>query len=191
LTSNSKGQFCGPVSRYAARIMCSRLPPYTAYVCAAGFDNKREIFLNESAPKWRTSGKNHEDWDAVTTFGLRMWQPSVQRWVEVSVNGFMHEIRPRDQVAGERIGSRMRAKLEHGSIIDVSGVQLIFQDFEHMKMNKPSDETLKEFFGDFNKMKLQCPVQLQTIRYSHGDSARLSGRSNASSGEGEAEREAK
>ena len=166
LTSNSKGQFCGPVSRYAARIMCSRLPPYDCYVCSAGFDSKREIFLNESAPKWRT--QDGEDWDAVTTFGLRMWQPSVKKWVEVSVNGFMHEVRPTDGVAGERIGSGMLAKLEHGSIIDLSGVQLIFQDFEHMKMNKPSDATLEEFFGDFNNLRLQCPVQLQTIRYAHG-----------------------
>ena len=48
-----------------------------------------------------------------------------------------------------------------------SGVQLIFQDYEHMKDNKPSRETLEQFMGDFNSMQVQCPVNLQTIRYSN------------------------
>jgi len=52
----------------------------------------------------------------------------------------------------------------------LSGVQLIFQDFEHMKQNKPSEVTMEEFYGEFNDMRVQCPVNLSTIRYSHGSS---------------------
>ncbi|GMH82734.1 hypothetical protein TL16_g09361 [Triparma laevis f. inornata] len=167
LTSNERGQFCGPVSRYAARIMCERTPPFSTWICAAGFDNKKDIFLSEGAPKWKEEeGENEDDWDAVTTFGLRIWQPSVGKWVEVSVNGYMHEVRETDDACGARINNSL-ARLEHGSIVDLSGVQFIFQDFEHMKMNRPSEETLEMFMGDFNSMRLQCPVSLETIRYSH------------------------
>eukprot|EP00519_Triparma_laevis_P003038 CAMPEP_0182498678 /NCGR_PEP_ID=MMETSP1321-20130603/6805_1 /TAXON_ID=91990 /ORGANISM="Bolidomonas sp., Strain RCC1657" /LENGTH=336 /DNA_ID=CAMNT_0024702763 /DNA_START=46 /DNA_END=1053 /DNA_ORIENTATION=+ len=166
LTSNERGQFCGPVSRYAARIMCERTPPYSTWICAAGFDNKKDIFLSEGAPKWKEEDGEGEDWDAVTTFGLRIWQPSVGKWVEVSVNGYMHEVRETDDVCGPRINNSL-ARLEHGSIVDLSGVQFIFQDFEHMKLNLPSEETLEMFMGDFNSMRLQCPVSLETIRYSH------------------------
>ena len=116
LTKNDRGQFCGPISRYAARVMCSRLPPYEAFVCAAGFDSKRDIFLSEVAPKWKVEGESDESgdaWDAVTTFGMRVWQPSEKKWVEVSVNGFMHEVRIHDDVGGERIGTD-KCKLEHG-----------------------------------------------------------------------------
>ena len=99
--------------------MCERTPPFRAWICAAGFDSKRDIFLSEGAPKWRgKDGEDGEGWDAVTTFGLRLWQPSVGNWVEVSVNGYMHEIRPSDHVGGQKIGSSM-ARLEHGSIIDL------------------------------------------------------------------------
>ena len=123
LTSNERGQFCGPVSRYAARIMCERTPPYSTWICAAGFDNKKDIFLSEGAPKWKEEDGEGEDWDAVTTFGLRIWQPSVGKWVEVSVNGYMHEVRETDDVCGPRINNSL-ARLEHGSIVDFSGVQV-------------------------------------------------------------------
>ena len=177
LTVNSSGQQCGPVSRYAARIMCSRLPPYDSYICAAGFSPDRDIFLGESAPKWRmesdesnAAGVNEEgqnrsyDWDAVTTFGLRVWLPSMKRWVEISVNGFMQEIRVDDAVGGKRIGKGV-AKLEHGVVIDISGVQLIYQDYEHMRHNKPTEETIEKFYGYFDSLQMQCPVNLQTVRY--------------------------
>jgi hypothetical protein len=181
LTKNDRGQFCGPISRYAARVMCSRLPPYECFVCAAGFDSKSDIFLSEVAPKWKVEGEEEgsgDSWDAGTTFGMRVWQPSEKAWVEVSVNGFMHEVRVTDEVGGPRIGTN-KCKLEHGSIIDLSGVQLIFQDFQHMKQNKPSEETIESFYGEFNDMRVQCPVNLSTIRYSHGSSMGGASPSNA------------
>ena len=88
------------------------------------------------------------------------------------MNGHMHELRPPgdDTKGGPRIPGTDVAVLEHGSIIDLSGVQLIFQDYEHMKKNKPNEETLDKFFGNFNQMRVQCPVNLQTVRYRSGSS---------------------
>ena len=56
LHMDANGVLCGPVSRYACRIVCSRLPPFDCYIFAAGFNNERDIFLSEQAPKWRLSG---------------------------------------------------------------------------------------------------------------------------------------
>jgi len=174
LTENSLGQYCGPISRYAARIMCNRITG-EVNLFAAGFDHKSDIFLSDSAPKYATPEKPEET-DAVTTFGLRIYLPSQERWVEVSVNGFMHEIREDDGVCGARIGNK-RVRVEHGSIIDLSGVQLVYQDSKHMDMyNYPSPVQYAKFFSMFNDFKAQCPVELRTVRYNPAKTKELIGK---------------
>ena len=63
-----------PLSRYACRIVCSRLPPFEVHIFAAGFNGERNIFLSETAPKWQEA---ETGWDALTTFGVRIWKPEV------------------------------------------------------------------------------------------------------------------
>ena len=42
----------------------------------------------------RSSGGDElREWDALTTFGVRVWRPDVQAWREVSVMGSVHEPR--------------------------------------------------------------------------------------------------
>jgi hypothetical protein len=40
---DNDGNVCGPVSRYAARIVCERLPPYQCYIYAGGFDESGQM----------------------------------------------------------------------------------------------------------------------------------------------------
>ena len=170
LHMDANGVLCGPVSRYACRIVCSRLAPFDCYIFAAGFNNERDIFLSEQAPKWRlgangmangvangmNNGMNNavaggadgeatsaatgaagsasgtvsrekekdgsardgsgsggsasgeaEGWDALTTFGVRIWKPEVGSWREVSVNGSIHEPRTQPSRAGGRLAAEV------------------------------------------------------------------------------------
>jgi len=194
---DSGGVLCGPVSRYACRITCSRLPPFHCKLYAAGFNNERDIFLSEMAPKWQlkpdeiaaddldaieqkekqiqlqqeyngtieknknmnassqmssSQPKNKDtigcQWDALTTFGVRIWKPEIGAWREVSVHGGVHEPRQRADVAGARYPDE-NSTLTDGTIIDLAGIQLLFEsadsmrnhDTVHYKPTVPADET--------------------------------------------------
>lgn len=41
LHMNEDGQYTGPISRWACRIECERLPPYRAFIYAGGFDDQQ------------------------------------------------------------------------------------------------------------------------------------------------------
>ena len=159
------GVLCGPVSRYACRLVADRHPPYSVRLYAAGFNPQSNILLSESAPKWpigeedggglvgeekmaeekgaadneaahatqvaaeagergiktcatpthstnqppatnhqrrtATLGIEFKEWDALTTFGVRIWRPEVQAWREISVMGSVHEPRTDLAAAGK------------------------------------------------------------------------------------------
>ena len=99
------------VSRFACRLLVERDSlPARVYVCAAGFDSSRNIFLGVSlvtnlqlaTPNWLTyivlPGKGDQVGD-----GQRDWRPDNQRsllthasagcWVEVSVEGALYHLR--------------------------------------------------------------------------------------------------
>ncbi|KAI4902658.1 hypothetical protein NFI96_014267 [Prochilodus magdalenae] len=82
------------VSRFACRIVCDRTPPYTARLCAAGFDCSRNIFLGEKAAKWRTFDGQM---DGLTTNGVLLMQPArgskTAAWREISVCGNVFTLR--------------------------------------------------------------------------------------------------
>lgn len=46
------GVLCGPVSRYACRLVADRHAPYSVRLYAAGFNPQSNILLSESVPKW-------------------------------------------------------------------------------------------------------------------------------------------
>ncbi|KAJ0051107.1 hypothetical protein NL108_013846, partial [Boleophthalmus pectinirostris] len=60
------------VSRFSCRILCSRTPPYSARIYAAGFDDANNIVLGEKAAKWRTVNGHM---DALTTNGVLVMNP--------------------------------------------------------------------------------------------------------------------
>jgi len=308
---DSGGVLCGPVSRYACRLACSRLPPYECKLFAAGFNNEKDIFLSEMAPKWQlqpgevaaddldnlpgagerqgrktkqqhdalqdddddddddaleedddafvvddddddddeedsfvvdeasdadqncssqrpeeseastgggafgvpprarararagaaakkkkkkkkkkspstTSARSHLDettaqWDALTTFGVRIWKPEIGHWREVSVHGGIHEPRKQPESAGRRYPNE-NSTLTNGTIVDLAGIQLLFESAESMREHD-RNERLPGPLGDeasapdrivarFNARRPQCPVQLHTIRLEYDDAKR-------------------
>ena len=234
---DSGGVLCGPVSRYACRLACSRLPPYECKLFAAGFNNEKDIFLSEMAPKWQlapgevaaddldnlpplaatttsmdedddalpvppeqdsseeassvtTSSKDPQpkvpetpptptaQWDALTTFGVRIWKPEIGEWREVSVHGGIHEPRKQPDVAGRRYPME-NSTLTNGTIVDLAGIQLLFESAESMREHdqhdweSPSDLSAPDrIVARFNARRPQCPVQLHTIRLEYDDAKR-------------------
>jgi pellino protein len=158
LHQDPSGVLCGPVSRYAARIVCSRTPPYEVRILAAGFNNDRDIFLSDSAPKWQEG----TEWDALTTFGMRLWTPETGIWREVSVNGAIHEPRTVLTSAGVRVPDQY-SLLTNGCVIDLAGVQLLYESPE--SMDQGNSVTEDQVYDEFNKRRPQCPVQMHTIRF--------------------------
>jgi len=205
------GVLCGPVSRYACRLACSRRPPYACTLYAAGFNNERDVFLSEQAPKWQLApGETAADargprdeakepdgaqWDALTTFGVRIWKPEIGAWREVSVHGGVHEPRQRADVAGRRYPGET-SELTDGTIVDLAGIQLLYESAASMRAHERAarsgdrrelsngDEPPLKIPGDprlaapsrivarFNARRPQCPVQLHTIRLEYDDDKR-------------------
>ncbi|CAM9236615.1 unnamed protein product, partial [Hapterophycus canaliculatus] len=79
--SQPGGKVCGPVSRYAVRLLVDRSPPHRCTIFAGGFNSRRCLALPKASPKWL---KENGDWDAVTPFGVRILKPEVGEWREVS-----------------------------------------------------------------------------------------------------------
>ena len=204
------GVLCGPVSRYACRLSCGRAPPYACRLYAAGFNNERDVFLSEQAPKWQLApGERAADaddavtdpdaepdaaqWDALTTFGVRIWKPEVGAWREVSVHGGVHEPRARADVAGRRYPDE-DSVLTNGTIVDLAGIQLLFESAASMRAHeraarapqrarhrrrrpvadpgRPARRRAARIVARFNARRPQCPVQLHTIRLEYDDEKR-------------------
>ncbi|KAJ0396010.1 hypothetical protein ATCC90586_003458 [Pythium insidiosum] len=142
--------------------------------------------------------------DGLTKNGVRVWLPEQRKWYEVSVNGNLYEILPRaaapdaarsDPVTSARHTAFNRPKsgcadfpalLTDGAIIDLGGVQLLFQS-KLTQTQTPGDESLLRasmalFAGDawsprdssrasqsivaqLERMNVQCPVQLHPLRF--------------------------
>ncbi|KAH8045263.1 hypothetical protein JL722_14328 [Aureococcus anophagefferens] len=121
---------------------------------AAGFNNERDIFLSEQAPKWQLApgeraadapplddeGKDGGEpdsaqWDALTTFGVRIWKPEIGAWREVSVHGGVHEPRARADVAGKRFALE-NSTLTNGTIVDLAGIQLLYESAASMRAHE-------------------------------------------------------
>lgn len=301
------GILCGPVSRYACRLSCSRLPPYRCTLYAAGFNQERDIFLSEIAPKWQlapgevaaddprgpstcqrtrtergatpveedhranscsfsmtdpgyprgegpsinVAGRKDDDedyssspcrrrdckddddddepattkaprrrldadlpsvnpreepsnvsqWDALTTFGVRIWKPEIGEWREVSVHGGVHEPRERGDVAGERYPDE-DSVLTDGTIVDLAGIQLLFESASSMREHERAEKAGERrelspssslssgaarsplevdleglsapnrIVARFNARKPHCPVLLHRVRLEYDEEKR-------------------
>lgn len=144
---------------------------------STGFNDKQQIFLSENAPKWQ-GGDRPEDWDALTTFGVRVWRPDTRMWQEVSVNGNMYEPRTTMTVAGSRL-EIMTNELVDGSIIDLAGIQLLFQSFDSMKSQQEYNPAA--VVRHLNSRRPQCPVMMHTIYFDVDKSKTAGGQSQQQS----------
>jgi len=108
-------------------------------------------------------------WDALTTFGVRIWKPEIKQWREVSVNGGIHEPRTSANKAGSRILSETPG-LTNGTIIDLAGIQLVYESAESMQ-RAPSTAP-RDIIDTFNGRNPQCPVHMHTIRFEYDDAKR-------------------
>ncbi|GLD94051.1 hypothetical protein PINS_up002662 [Pythium insidiosum] len=143
--------------------------------------------------------------DGLTKNGVRVWLPEQRKWFEVSVNGNLYEILLRSpssdatragSVAGARHTAFNRPKngcveipalLTDGAIIDLGGVQLLFQS-KLTQSQTPGDESLlrasmalfsndawsprgdssrgsQSIVAQLERMNVQCPVQLHALRF--------------------------
>ncbi|DAZ96893.1 TPA: hypothetical protein N0F65_008854 [Lagenidium giganteum] len=208
----------GTISRFAARIVCSRTFPFECRIYAGGFDVSRKMTTAGHALKYcavcstwtknvpmkhgcvtgtalrcvsdtrdnqfehmvevggRLDGFNHIEMattdaskvpvDGLTKNGVRVWLPEHTQWFEVSVNGNLYAIEPRQSSASSssslarasrsRDCSQIRhsafnrpvggmdaaasSVLTNGAIIDLGGVQLQFQTVHVVEENNNSPD---------------------------------------------------
>jgi len=84
--------------------------------------------------------------DALTTFGIKLWTPETQAWREVSVKGCAFQPRLKSDTAGEKLridsgtmhsANDLGLEITDGSLIDLCGVVLLFQKPSTMASQKP------------------------------------------------------
>jgi hypothetical protein len=79
------GNTSGPISRFACRIECERLPPFRCFIFSGGFGGNA---TSERVSVHRgITNKKNESIDGFTTFGVKVWQPELKLWLEVSILG--------------------------------------------------------------------------------------------------------
>ena len=151
---DSAGKVRGPVSRFACRILCHRLPPYRCYVHAGGFDQHGRLSL--------AALDGSSDGDGLTQYGINLWRPSDGFWHCVTARGRLMRCGDGSPVLPST--SSLSAELEDGSIIDVMGVPLLF------RRPRQAGHPLLGPAGvvaALNNLAPQCPVLLHTIQLDH------------------------
>ena len=155
------GTYTGPTSRFACRIISSRLPPFNSFLYASGFSEKKVMSLTDN--KHIISCSKNDEFDVLTAFGVKLWHPDLKKWGEVSVNGNVYNIRKNiDEPGGEMNDSSFTNELLDGSIIDLCGVSIIFQKTPSTSKLDPITIVKK-----INALQIQCPVLLHSIEFQY------------------------
>lgn len=152
------GIYTGPVSRWAVRIECERLPPYRTFIYAGGFNDHKELSVRGVSSLQ----------DGFSTYGVRIFQPEEKQWLEVSVLGRVYESRlvasDRSEMPRKACPTQVGNQLTDGTLIDICGCILMFQD--PISMARQRDINPEDVIMSFNAQKPQCPVQFNEIRFS-------------------------
>ncbi|CAM9435056.1 unnamed protein product [Ectocarpus sp. 4 AP-2014] len=155
------GKVCGPVSRYAVRLLVDRSSPHRCRIFTAGFNSRKCLTLPESSPKWL---EDNGEWDAVTPFGIRILKPEIGEWREVTVAGAIRRLRAAGRLGtiGDLVPGETN-ELSSGTIIDIGGVQMLYESAEQMaRLGGVQPSQVIELLND---RQPQCPVQLQTLQF--------------------------
>ena len=162
----------GPLSRYACRIVCDRLPPFSVHIFAAGYDQGC-LQLSAAAPKVPSTAA-----DYVTACGTRLWRPDTQQWLEISTGG--HGVAPRPCLtkAGTLLpvpdtlqdGSKPDAdwtwnRLCDGCVLDLAGTYVLFQS--PLTMARTTFPEPAEVLHALHALRPTCPVLLQKVVFGH------------------------
>ena len=81
----------------------------------------------------------YESFDAVTTYGIKLWKPETRQWYEVTIKGQLLALRTSGNKRGDIIssytstntnsnGKNITNELTNGCIIDLCGSTLMFQN---------------------------------------------------------------
>ncbi|PAV62866.1 hypothetical protein WR25_15929 [Diploscapter pachys] len=158
------------ISRYACRIIIDRESSSKAYLYAAGFDTRKNIFLGEKATKWQ---KKNGDMDGLTTNGVLILHPTrdddeegippMYMWREVSVDGDIYTLREaRSSSIRGRLVMEETNMLQDGSLIDLCGATLLWRTADGLTAS-PTTAELESALDRLNAGKPQCPVNLNTL----------------------------
>ncbi|CAJ0946357.1 unnamed protein product, partial [Mesorhabditis belari] len=162
------------ISRYACRILVDRDNCNKAYLYAAGFDGKKNIFLGEKATKW--SKVKSSEMDGLTTNGVLILHPNrntedgseddegaMYVWREVSVDGDMFTLREtRSSNTKGELMLEETSMLQDGTLIDLCGATLLYRTADGLARS-PTERELNISLDRLNAGKPQCPVNLNTL----------------------------
>ncbi|MGH0159857.1 UNVERIFIED_CONTAM: hypothetical protein FKN15_067647 [Acipenser sinensis] len=158
------------ISRFACRIICERIPPYTARIYAAGFDSSKNIFLGEKAAKWKTSDSQM---DGLTTNGVLVMHPrngftedsKPGVWREISVCGNVFTLRETRsaQQRGKMVENETN-ELVDGSLVDLCGAALLWRTADGLA-HTPTVKHLEALRQEINAARPQCPVGFNTLAF--------------------------
>eukprot|EP01039_Chlorochromonas_danica_P004755 gene4755-5212_t len=171
----SDGLSSGPVSRRACRIVCSRLPPFHVHIFAGGFSEGGELlakgamYPGGSLETQEVEVDDSFDVDGFTTFGIKLYQPEVGMWQEVSVKGSVYTVRnDANSLPVTRLTHQYQNRLTHGSMIDIGGVIIMYQDPLALRDRRAIDT--QAMVEEINKLHVQCPVLYTELTFTHVDS---------------------
>jgi len=162
------------ISRFACRIVCNRDPLYTARIYAAGFNNSKNIILEEKAPKWIKSRNGKKLIDGLKTNGVLIMKPQngfthqseVTHWKEVSVCGEIYL--PRESRSAQKPGAKIENDdnvLVNGTLIDLCGVTLLWRLSGNQESCMPTPHQIEQIVQDINKSRPHDPVGLTTLAF--------------------------
>ncbi|XP_053801948.1 E3 ubiquitin-protein ligase pellino homolog 2 isoform X1 [Vidua chalybeata] len=158
------------ISRFACRIVCDRIPPYTARIFAAGFDSSKNIFLGEKAAKWKNPDGHM---DGLTTNGVLVMHPKggfteeskPGVWREISVCGNVYTLRETRsaQHRGKLVENETNI-LQDGSLIDLCGATLLWRTADGL-LHTPTQKHIEALRQEINAARPQCPVGFNTLAF--------------------------
>ncbi|CDQ68027.1 unnamed protein product, partial [Oncorhynchus mykiss] len=158
------------ISRFACRVVCERVLPYTARIYAAGFDSSKNIFLGEKAAKWKNPDGHM---DGLTTNGVLVMHPrggfteesKPGVWREISVCGDVYTLRETRsaQTRGKLVECESNV-LQDGSLVDLCGATLLWRTADGL-FHTPTQKHLEALRQEINAARPQCPVGLNTLAF--------------------------
>jgi hypothetical protein len=104
--------------------------------------DKDEVYNSGSSPIEDIGNHIWKRFDALTTYGVKLWRPDTRDWVEISIRGKPYEPRNILNVPGKKIKRILGNQLIDGSIIDLCGATLLFQSVSTMSRQRVVCEIL-------------------------------------------------